>query len=84
MNRVENLLVRVGGTKCFMTFMVLDIDGYNLLMGLNFLLKIGAIMDVERGLIQITNNPGLDVQVLSPNTINVVSSLTNGDEYGIQ
>ncbi len=67
-----------------MTFMVLDIDGYNLLMGLNFLLKIGAIMDVERGLIQITNNPGLDVQVLSPNTINVVSSLTNGDEYGIQ
>jgi hypothetical protein len=84
MNRVENLLVRVGGTKCFMTFMVLDIDGYNLLMGLNFLLKIGAVMDVERGLIQITNNPGLDVQVLSPNTINVVSSLTNGDEYGIQ
>jgi hypothetical protein len=84
MSRVENLLVRVGGTKCFMTFMVLNIDGYNLLMGLNFLLKIGAVMDVERGLIQITNNPGLDVQVLSPNTINVVSSLTNGNEYGIQ
>jgi hypothetical protein len=84
MSRVENLLVRVGGTKCFMTFMVLNIDGYNLLMGLNFLLKIGAVMDVERGLIQITNSHGLDVQVLSPNTINVVSSLTNGNEYGIQ
>ncbi len=67
-----------------MTFMVLNIDGYNLLMGLNFLLKIGAVMDVERGLIQITNSHGLDVQVLSPNTINVVSSLTNGNEYGIQ
>jgi len=63
--------------------MVLDIDGYNLLMGLNFLVKIGAVVDVERGLIQITNNPGLDFQVLSPNTINVVSSLTSGDEYGI-
>jgi len=83
MSRVENLLVRVAGTKCFMTFMVLDIDGYNLLMGLNFLMKIGSVVDVERGLIQITNSPGLDFQVLSPNTINVVSSLTRGDEYGI-
>jgi hypothetical protein len=83
MSRVENLLVRVGGTKCFMTFMVLETDGYNLLMGLNFLMKIGAVVDVEKGLIQITNSPGLDVQVLSPNTIHVVSSLTSGDEYGI-
>jgi hypothetical protein len=69
MNRIENLRVKVGGTKCFMTFMVLDIDGYNLLMGLDFLMKIGDVADVERGLIQIRIGLELDVQVLLPNTI---------------
>jgi hypothetical protein len=63
--------------------MVLDIDGYNLLMGLDCLMKIGDVVDVEKGFIQIRNNPKLDVQVLLPNTINVVYSLTNGDESRI-
>jgi hypothetical protein len=66
-----------------MMFMVLDIDGYNLLMGLDYLMKIGDVVDVERGLIQIRNNLGLDVQILPPNIINVVYSLTSGDEFGI-
>jgi hypothetical protein len=83
MSRVENLRVKMGGTKCFMTFMVLDINGYNLLMGLDFLMKIGDVMDVGKGLIQIKNGLGLDVQILPPNTINVVYSLTSGDEFGI-
>jgi hypothetical protein len=69
MNRVENLHVKVGGTKCFMMFMVLDIYGYNLLMGLDFLMKIWDVMDVEKCLIQIRNGPKLDVQLLPPNTI---------------
>jgi hypothetical protein len=38
-------------------------------MGLDFLMKIGDVMDVERGFIQIKNGPELDVQVLPPNTI---------------
>jgi hypothetical protein len=41
---VENLLVKVGGIKCFMTFMIINIDEYNLLMGLDFLMKIGAVV----------------------------------------
>jgi hypothetical protein len=49
--------------------MVLDTDGYNLLMGLDFLMKIGDVVDVERGLIQIRIGLELDVQVLLPNTI---------------
>ncbi len=83
MSRVENLCVKVSGIKCFMTFMVLDTNGYNLLMGLDFLMKIGDVVDVEKGLIQIKNGPGLNVQVLLPNIINVVYSLTSGDEFGI-
>ncbi len=83
MNRVENLRVKVGGSKCFMTFMVLNSNGYNLLMGLDFLMKIGDVVDVGKGLIQIKNGHGLDVQVLLANTINVVYSLTSGDEFRI-
>jgi len=63
--------------------MVLDTNGYNLLMGLNFFMKIGDVMDVEKCLIQIKNWPRLDVQVVPPNIINVVYSLTSGDESGI-
>jgi len=82
MGRIVNLLVKVGGIKYFMTFMIINIDDYNLLMGLDFLMKIKVVMDVERGLIQIKNNPMLDVQVLLLNIIDVPSSL-NGDEFGI-
>jgi hypothetical protein len=31
-----------------MMFMVLDTNGYNLLMGLDFLMKIGDVVDVEK------------------------------------
>jgi len=30
-----------------MTFMVVDIDSYDVLLGLDLLIKIGAIVDVE-------------------------------------
>ncbi len=45
-------------------------------------MEISAVVDVERGLIQIKNSPGLDVQVLSLNIIDVLSSMS-GDESGI-
>jgi hypothetical protein len=73
MGRIENL-VRVGRIKCYMTFMIVDTNGYNMLMGLDFLLKIGADVDVERdGLNQVCNGLGLDVQqVIKLNMINVI------------
>jgi hypothetical protein len=30
-----------------MTFMVVDTDSYDVLLGLDFLMKIGAVVDVE-------------------------------------
>ncbi len=30
-----------------------NIDSYDLLFGLNFLMKIGVVMDVEKGIIQV-------------------------------
>ncbi len=83
MRIVENLGVKGGGTKCLMMFTVLDTDGYNLLMGLDRLMKIGDVVDVEKGFIQIRNGPRQDVQVLLPNNITVVYSLASGDESRI-
>jgi hypothetical protein len=34
-----------------MTFMVVNTDSYDVLLGLDFLMKIGAVVDVERGII---------------------------------
>jgi predicted aspartyl protease len=51
LGRVDEVPVKVGGVHCTMTFMVVDTDSYDVLLGLDFLIKIGAIVDVERGLI---------------------------------
>jgi hypothetical protein len=50
-------------------------------MGLDFVMKIRAVVDVERGLTQIKNSLGLDVQVLPLNIIDVLSP-KSGDESG--
>jgi hypothetical protein len=44
-----------------------DIDSYDLLLGLDFFIKIDAMVDVEKGLIQIRQGPGNNVQVLPLN-----------------
>ncbi len=47
MGRINEVVVKVGGVQCTMTFMVVSINRYDILFGLDFLIKIGAIMDVE-------------------------------------
>ncbi len=51
MGKIDKVLVKVGGVQCTMTFMVVDIDNYDILFGLKFLIKIDTIVDLERGLI---------------------------------
>ncbi len=53
LSRITDFLVKVGDVQCLMTFMIIDIDKYDLLLDLDFLIKIGAVVDVEKGLIQI-------------------------------
>ncbi len=47
LGRVDEIQVKIGGIQCAMTFMVVDTDGYDMLLGLDFLMKIGAVVDVE-------------------------------------
>jgi hypothetical protein len=55
-----------------MTFMVVDTNSYDVLLGLDFLMKIGTIMDVERGLIQVRHGPGANVEVLPLTMVNLL------------
>jgi hypothetical protein len=55
-----------------MIFLVVDIDSYDLLLGLDFLIKIGAIMDVEKGVIYVRNGPKMEVEVLPLNVVNML------------
>jgi hypothetical protein len=64
-----------------MTFMVVDTDSYDVLLGLNFLIKIGAILDVERGLIQVNHGPGANVEVLPLTMINMLQKM-NSETWG--
>jgi hypothetical protein len=61
-----------------MTFMVVDIDSYDVLFGLDFLMKIGAILDVDRGLIQVRKGPGTDVEVLPLMMVNLLQRMNSG------
>ncbi len=72
LGRIEEVLINVGGVQCSMTFMVMDTDSYDILLGLDLLIKIGAIVDVEQGLIQVRRGPGTDVEVLPLTMVNLV------------
>ncbi len=72
MGKIDDILVKVGGIQCIMTFMVMDINSYDVLLRLDFLIKIGAIMDVERGLIQVKHGPRAQVEVLPLTMVNML------------
>ncbi|CAM6019888.1 unnamed protein product [Sphagnum balticum] len=72
LNRISEVPIKVRGVKCMMTFMVVDTDSYDILLGLDLLIKIGAIVDVEQGLIQVRRGPGADVEVLPLTMVNLI------------
>jgi hypothetical protein len=55
-----------------MTFMIIDTDSYDLLLGLDFLIKIGAVGDVEKGIIQVRQGPRNNIHVLPLNMVNML------------
>jgi hypothetical protein len=75
LGQIDEVVVNVGGVHCTMTFMVVDTDSYDVLLGLDFLMKIGAVVDVERGLIQIRKGPGTNVKVLPLTTVNLLQNV---------
>jgi hypothetical protein len=77
LGRIDEIPVKVGGVQCTMTFMVVDTDSYDVLLGLDFLIKIGAIVDVERGLIHVRHGPGANVEVLPLTMVNMLQRINS-------
>jgi len=55
-----------------MVFLEVDTDTYNLLLGLDFLMKIRAMVDVENGTIQVRHGHGANVEMLPLNVVSIV------------
>jgi hypothetical protein len=49
--RISELLVRIGDVQCMMNFMVVDTNSYDILLGLDFFIKMGVVVDVKKGMI---------------------------------
>jgi hypothetical protein len=61
-----------------MTFMVVDTDSYDVLLGLDFLMKVEAVVDVERGLLQVRHGPRTNVEVLPLMVVNLLQRMNLG------
>jgi len=48
LGRIIDLLVKVGNIQCSMVFLIMDTDSDDILLGLDFLMKIKTIVDVEK------------------------------------
>jgi len=57
--------------------MVVDMNNYDVLLRLNFLIKIGAILDVEQGLIQVRHGPRANVEVLPLTMVNLLQRMNS-------
>jgi hypothetical protein len=59
-----------------MIFLVVDIDSYDLLLGLDFPMKIGVVVDVEKRVIQVQNGPNVAVKISLFNVVNMLYLVT--------
>ncbi len=63
-----------------MMFLIMDTKNYEFLLGLDSLIKICVVMDVENGLIQIRRGPRKNVQILPLNMVNMFKLVKDKDE----
>jgi hypothetical protein len=55
-----------------MVSLIVDIDTYDELSGLDFLMKIRIVVDVEKGVIQVWNGTRMVVELLPLNVVNML------------
>jgi len=72
LGRLDDIYVCVSNVVWNMVFLVVDIDTYNLLLGLNVFMKIGAVVDEEKGTILLKHGHRADVEMLPLNVVNIV------------
>jgi hypothetical protein len=63
-----------------MIFSVINTSNYDLLLGLDFLMKIRTIVDVEKGVIQVWKGPSVAIEILPLNVINMLQRIAMLEE----
>jgi Ethanolamine utilization protein EutJ (predicted chaperonin) len=61
MGKIGNIPIQIGNMTCNVVFMVVDTYNNDVLLGLDFLIKIGVVVDMECILIQIRHGPKANV-----------------------
>lgn len=59
-----------------MIFLVVDIQNYDLLLGLDFLMNIKVVVDVEKGIILVQNSSGVTMEALPLHIVNMLQLVT--------
>ncbi len=72
LGRITDIPVTIGKVVCQMIFLVLNIYNYIWSLGLDIFMKIGMIVDLEKGIIQVWNRPNIVVEVLPFNVVNML------------
>ncbi len=72
--------ITIGKVVCQMIFFVVDTDNYDVLLRLDFLMKIGAVVDVEKGVIHVRNKHGVAIEVLPFNVVNMLQKIARLEE----
>ncbi len=67
--RINEIVAKVGKIQCFMTFMIIDTNNCDLLLRLDFLIKIGVVGGVEKGTTQVEQGPENNIHVLPLNMV---------------
>jgi hypothetical protein len=79
LGKVTKLFVKVGDVQCLVTFIIVDTNNYDLLLGLDVLIKMGVMVDVEKSAIQIRQGPKNNIQVLPLNMVNMLQMVIEGN-----
>jgi len=75
LGKITYIPITIGKVVCQMIFLVVDTDNYDVLLGLDFLMKIGAIVDVEKGVIHVRNRPSVAIEILPLNVVNMLQKI---------
>jgi len=59
-----------------MVFIIMDTNSYDVFLGLVFLMKIGVVVDVEKGIIQVRNGPSIEVELLPLTIVNMLQPIS--------
>jgi hypothetical protein len=64
--------VKVGNIQCNMVFLIVHTYNYDILLGLNFFMKIETIVDVEKGVIKVQNGLGMAMELFPLIVVNML------------